>query len=743
MFFYKYRNSALTEFLNERNIQASVIRQRYLQLQNGEQEGAGEENDENQEEYVEIEGESSELEPESSATARRKRRKVAFSDSESEGEGNGEGSKSKRKDKGKLNGEAEGKIKELTKRQQKRLARRQQSRRSGNDGISSSSSSSESDSDLSDLGSSDEGSRRRSRRRRLNRRYMNEENDEAMFRRANKNKGRLPGQTDFCALCHAKFTVSVYSESAPQEVRDKIKEEREKKKLERELKKLERERNLELLSRIQDGNDQPQHAIENDSEEEDEDEEDDLRLEDTLLLCQACSRDHVHKEKSSSRTLEAHSEATRTSKLYRRKVAAALLDRREYSDVPSLQETCIQVIVENIEDVEALGELSFRNRDRIARILSRNRILNTTTVKLFLDPSVKDLELWDCSQINSDTLNLIPAYCPYLENLTLSMCGQVRSEFLNKCATQLTSLKEVHLDGAFLVSAGAWADFFSTIGERLEKIDIRNTHRFTAESLAILIECCPNLTHLTLHRLSGLSDPAGYLLISGLPNLVHLDLSHPPQDVVMAKDAELITDETIITILNSVGSQLQTLVLDGCSELTDRFVTDGLRPCCSPLRLKRLSLANIDQLTDEVMADLFHTWSETLSRLNSDPIMTSLSLERCIGLTDGAVGAMFEFSRPSIVTLNISALPDVTEQPFREAFVAKTDDEHKNSQQFPQLESVNVSFVQSLTNSLVESMAEAAPRLEFLEIFGVSNVDKKCAVRPGVKLIGRLDSLDL
>lgn len=759
-----HRNSALTEFLNERNIRASVIRDRYLRIENGgdnDGEDIDEENPDNQDGRADEEQQDETTdnpEPESSSAAQRRKRRVKSkapnesSDSEPKSESEAESGQNGRIANGKAKGNKKGKKAKpaLTKRQQKRLAKRQKLDESSDDDDSSSSE------DEAKYTDGVNGTLRRVRRMRRKRtsRYMNADNDEGMFRQMNKNNGRLPGQTDFCALCHAKFTVSVYSESAPQELVDKIREERQKQKQERELKRLEQQRDQEFLQRAianrsisQNGDlvePVPEPSLEPEVVAENEDSEDDQRLENTLLLCPVCSQEKVSKGKTStSRAQEAKTEAYKTTKLYRKKVAAALLDRREYSNVPSLQDTCINLIIENIENVEALGSLSYHNRDRIARILSRNRQLNTSTVKLFLEPTVKVLELWDCSQINADTLNLIPAYCPYLEKLTLSMCGQVRSEFLIKCASQLKNLKEVHLDGAFLVSETAWSDFLVAIGSRLEKLDIRNTHRFTAMSLSVLVESCPNLTHLTLDRISGLTDPAGYFLIAGLQKLVHLEISNPPQEMVMAEDMSLITDETIITILNSVGAQLQTLVLDGCSELTDRFVTDGLRPCCSPLRLKKLSLANIDQLTDEVMADLFSTWSENLSKLKSGPLMTSINLERCIGLSDESISAMLDFVHPSIVTLNISALPDVSEAAFAVALINHTNEDGSIKEYFPYLESISVNFVQSFNNEVVQKLTEAAPHLEFVEVFGVSNVNKDCSVRPGVKLIGRLDALDL
>ncbi|VVT50875.1 uncharacterized protein SAPINGB_P002909 [Magnusiomyces paraingens] len=717
-------NSALTEFLSEQNIRAQVIRDRYLSRL---RDAAGSDN-ENPEE-MEAAADAAEEAVEAAETAARtvleeesddeiveivdesEHEPEEVEDEDEDGEPilRTSRARSAAKRKSKAASSTNGKKKQkLTKKQQKALAKKQQRGDDDDDDYSS---------DSSDYG------------RRLGL-YQNDENDEELFRRRHGHRGRLPGQTDFCAQCHCKFIVTVYSESAPQEIQEKYVKEQQMKKLvekqHRDQAKLE-----ERLRRQAEGED-----IESEPEEEEPESTEDERISGTLLLCLACSKEKLNKSKG-SRSLNAQKEARESSKMYRRRVAAALLDRKDFANVSSLQEMCIQVITNYIEDVEALGSLGFYNRDRIARILSRNRKLTSQTARLFLDPSVKRLELWDCSQINADTLDLITAYCPNLESLTLSMCGQLRSDFLSRCAKNLPHLTEVALDGAFLVSGDAWATFFVDMGSRLRKLDLRNSHRFNSESLAVLVEACgSSLTHLTLHRMSGLTDPAGYMLLPGLTNLVHLDLSFPPQQVVLAKDAELITDETVIAILNAVGAQLETLVLDGCSELTDKFITDGLRPCCSPLRLQNLSIAQLDQLTDEAVADMFCAWQAQLERQSHNPLLASISLERCIGLGDTAVGAMFELVRPSAVRININSL-DLTTAPFESVFLGE------DRAPFAALTSFNAGFIRALTNELITAITSKSPHLEFIEVFGSPGVNKHCVVRPGVKLIGRQDALDL
>lgn len=515
----------------------------------------------------------------------------------------------------------------------------------------------------------------------LTRLYNDAENNEELFRQTHSGKGRIPGEVDFCASCHCKFTVTMTSETAPMELQT-----------------------------------DQEHPF--------------------LLLCAPCSKDLRDKGKQKMRE-GMTKDALTHARQQRKKVAAALLDRKEFS-VPTLSEMCIQLVSQHIDDVETLGDIGANNQDKLARILSRNRYLNSKTMKLFLDPAAKSLQLWDCSEINQASLGLIPAYCPQLEVLTLSMCGQLNNEILAYCAANLPNLRELALDGAFLISTSAWAEFFLSTAGRLRKLDLRNTHRFESEALAVLVESQPQLEHLTLQRMAGLTDPAAFLMLPSLTNLTHLELSHPPQELVMGGEVDLITDETLTLILNAVGAQLQSLVLDGCSELSDAFITNALRPCCCGNRLTRLSLSGLDRITDAAVADLFSAWQDRHDR--NATRLAYVNFDRCFSLGDSAFAALLDYTRLTAIELSFTGIPDVSSAPFREAF--SVDDEfgyvdHK----FPVLNTVKASFVRAFDNDIVQALVKCAPVLEYVEVFGVPKVNRNCVIRNGVKLIGRQDEM--
>lgn len=429
------------------------------------------------------------------------------------------------------------------------------------------------------------------------------------------------------------------------------------------------------------------------------------QLEPGKFLCRSCGAEEKKPRSATKEDRQAEAAARRE----RKKQAAALLDRQEYT-MPSLQEFCIKTVVKFIDDVEELGDIGAMNMERIARILTKNRRLTQTTMKLFLNPDIRRLEFWDCSSLAPTDLNLISAYCPRLESLTLSMCGQLNNESFRYLFEKLGSLRSLRLDGPFLINKDTWISFFETIGERLEDFEVRNTHRFDSEIMSNMVLNCPNLKRLCLSRLSGVTDEAAIHILGDLSQLQHFEFSYPSDD----KDP--MTDDGMLTILNSVGSQLETLIVDGCTNLSDRFIRVGVKPTCGKLR--HLSMLSLDQLSDEAVEHLFTNWD-----VNSG--LEYLSVQRCIGIADLGFKAMIEHNAETLAELDINSLQLVT----KESLAELTRCIH--------LTSLNASFVRAMDNKLVESIVSSCPSLGLITVYGDPNVTADCRVRRGCRLIGR------
>ncbi|ODV58615.1 UV-damaged DNA-binding protein RAD7 [Ascoidea rubescens DSM 1968] len=425
----------------------------------------------------------------------------------------------------------------------------------------------------------------------------------------------------------------------------------------------------------------------------------------TGYLCPICTKeiDSIYKKRKKNQL------AARKKRL---KVAAALLNKQEYK-LPSLQDLCIQLVSKHIDNIDELGEVGFGNLSKISMALSKNRSLNTRTAKLFFHSDLKELNLYDCSNVGNDALRLIGSYCPNIESLNLNMCGQLHSDTLLYFATNLKNLHSISLNGCFLIDDTAWNTFFETINTRLKRFDIKNTHRFGNDSLVSLIKNCgESLQELTLSRLDGLTDPTAFQILgSDLHKLELLELSYPNKE-------EFITNELIISILANNGSTLTSLNLDGCSGLGDSFLINGIRPFCSILT--SLSLRYLDLITDEGVCKLFSKWD-----LNAG--LMHLDLQKCVSLGDTALVEILTHSADYLITLNINSVYEITSDFWAVLKYVKLN----------LLTSLNAGFVRSMNDSTIEFLGRSCPNLSLLEVYGANKCTSKAIIRKGLTVIGR------
>lgn len=429
-------------------------------------------------------------------------------------------------------------------------------------------------------------------------------------------------------------------------------------------------------------------------------------------LCKRCGDMIIQQRKAKVRNQGNQGAA----KKRRKKVAEALLDRSLTDTmVKKLQDVCLATISNYIDDVESFGYIGTDNMNKIARILSRNRRINAKTTKLFLDPAVKKLELWDCSELPSETYELIPAYCPNLETLTLSMCGQIEGGNLILMAEKLEKLEHLYLDGPFLVRADDWLTVLDLLGPRLKSLTIKNTHRVDDTVLAHMVESCPNLERLSLIALSGVAESTPIHLLTQLSNLKSLELNQFGFFSEMHQSDPIVTDDAVLDILSILGPQLETLKLDACSEITDK-VLEGIKTNCKNLQV--LSLNEADRLTDGAFANLFSNWETNAG-------LVSVSVERCLKLGDQAVSNMIDHCHGTIVDLNVNSLRDLSKDPLYKLKEA------------PHLTSLNIGFLRSVDDDLVEKLVDSCRHLTLIEAWGSPKITESCKLSRPVRLIGR------
>ncbi|KAF3904056.1 hypothetical protein ABW20_dc0104174 [Dactylellina cionopaga] len=418
------------------------------------------------------------------------------------------------------------------------------------------------------------------------------------------------------------------------------------------------------------------------------------------LLCHACGKKNAPVEIAAKKKKQT----TRTTK---KNTARALLDG-DATGVKSLQELCIQLVAKHIDDVEALGPIGSHNMDKICQIISRNRSLNDHTMKLFLEPAEHVLRFYDCSKIQSDNLRQIGAFVPTLRRLHLKFCGRMNDECLDYYGTQLKDLESLELYGAFNVTEPCFVRFFQNCGEKLKEFCVGDTARFQLAAVEALVDNCPDLEILRLRTLTNIDDEC-IRLLTGLPNLRVLEISNPALD---------LTDQPMVDMLNTCGSGLRELNLNGCIQLTDA-VLDAIHESCG--QLETLELEELDLLTNDGFGSLFTEWAVNANGLKH------LNVTRCIGLEASGFARMIDHSGRSLEKLSLNsckALEDEAWTFLKEFRMAALDE-------------VDVSFIRSVTDEVVEGLMEVAPGMKIVRAWGCHKLTEGVKLREELHLVGR------
>ncbi|KAK6334732.1 hypothetical protein TWF718_010180 [Orbilia javanica] len=417
------------------------------------------------------------------------------------------------------------------------------------------------------------------------------------------------------------------------------------------------------------------------------------------LLCHTCGKKSAPVEKAARKKKQA----TRTNK---KSNARAILDG-DTSAVKSLQEICINTVAKYIDDVETLGYIGSHNVDRISQIICKNRRLNDDTIKLFFEPAEHVLRFYDCSKISANSLREIGAFVPTLRRLHLNWCGLMNDECLDYYGTQLKQLTSLELYGAFNVTEECYVRFFKNVGSRLTEFCVSDTARFKVAAMEALVDNCPELEVLRLRTLTHI-DNEFVRLLTGLPNLKVLEITSP---------RESITDGSIIDCLNTFGSGLSELTLNGCGDLTDETL-HAIQSSCG--RLDILNIEELDLLTNDGISEFFTKWSNNYG-------LKEISLKRCVNLQSSGFAAVIDHSGRTLEKLSINSCKDINADAW--TFLQEV--------KLPELESLDISFVRSVDDAVIEGILNIAPELKTLRVWGCNKLTEACMLKHGMLLIGR------
>ncbi len=313
--------------------------------------------------------------------------------------------------------------------------------------------------------------------------------------------------------------------------------------------------------------------------------------------------------------------------------------------------------------------------------------------------------MYDCSKLDSESLQSIATFAPNLEHINLQLCGMLDNDAMDAWAKKLPKLKSVELYGPFLVRKEAWHRFFEAIGARLESFKIRESPRFDLSCAKAMVKHCPNVRELGLAQIGPLDKTMLQPLESYGDQLTYLDVSDPGVSAPGIPPKSLEDDE-VVSLLKAVGKNLTHLDVSKNIDLTDRVITEAIMPHCR--QLATLRLIGCEKLEANVVADMFTQWAK-----DDVPGISHLHLDRLLKLDDSLVEPMLTHSGPALVELSLNSVDGITDKGLE--ILA-------NAKNLPVLELLDLSFIRAVDDDSLDRICKNLPSLKKVSVFGCNRI---------------------
>jgi DNA repair protein RAD7 len=431
------------------------------------------------------------------------------------------------------------------------------------------------------------------------------------------------------------------------------------------------------------------------------------------LLCPKCTKD-LDKEEGTARK-----KRKTVAGRQRRQLQSNLLDGI-YPGAKDLVTLCVETLARNVDKADDFGDLPAPLVNRLAAILSKRRLLNSTTFDLFLRPYYDNITVYDAAKLSSDDFIKIFQIVPKVKTLRLRNAIQFKNKVMDHLLATTVELESLSLHGANLIDDGRWDTFITKKGLHLKALKVYYTDgHFGDEQLELLHKFCPDLERLKISHNQKVTDK-GVAHISKLSSLQHLSLElYKPT-----------SSAPYVEIINSIGPALRTLSLGTVLEIDDS-VLRAIHDNCQ--NLTKLRITDNEVLTDEAFAYLFTNWY--------NPPLTYVDLHKCrhidaadprenpesIGFCSLGFEALMAHSGSTLKHLDLHSCRHISLESFEAAFApGKT---------YPELTNMNLSFCRNVNDFVVGSIFRACPNIKTLQVFGNFGV-RDVKVPKGKILIG-------
>ncbi|KAF5726244.1 grr1 family protein [Tripterygium wilfordii] len=178
---------------------------------------------------------------------------------------------------------------------------------------------------------------------------------------------------------------------------------------------------------------------------------------------------------------------------------------------------------------------------------------------------LEKLDLCHCPAISDKALLAIAKSCPNLTDLTIESCPNIGNEGLQAVGKFCSNLKSVSIRDCPLVGDQGIAGLLSSATFVLTKaLSLANCFGIKDQSLGMpQLSSCKSLRSLTIRNCPGFGDASLNVLGKMCPQLQHVELS----------GLQGITDAGLLPLIENSDAGLVKVNVSGCMNLTDKVVS--------------------------------------------------------------------------------------------------------------------------------------------------------------------------
>ncbi|KAH6641600.1 hypothetical protein F5144DRAFT_139379 [Chaetomium tenue] len=438
------------------------------------------------------------------------------------------------------------------------------------------------------------------------------------------------------------------------------------------------------------------------------------------LLCSPCSKEL---DKDNAVQKKKPKRATGGAVGRRRQLQSNILDGTYSLGAKSLMTLCIETLAKNIDLAEDLGDLPSPIIDKIARKLSKHRLLDSRTLSLFLQPTTEEVCIYDGAKLSSDDFIRIFQTVPGLKKLKVRNGIHFKDQVLDFLMTRNIELEDLYLHGANLLSKGKWKEYLEKKGHALRALRVYFTDlHFGDEILALLPTTCPSLTRLKVSHNQEVTG-TGVAAIGQISTLRHLSLDLRNE----------VHSDIYVDLLSKIGAGLETLCLTRVPQ-ADNTVLDAIHTHCRSLT--KLRITESEEMTDAGFVRLFRDWA--------NPGLVVVDFQKCrqldsarprdnpdgLGLCSDGFRALVAHSGKTLRELNVHGCRHIAVGAFEDVFRSEV-----GARQYEAMRKLEISFCEEVTDFVVGCVFRCCPSLRELNVFGCMKV-RDVRVPRGKILVG-------